>query len=152
MVVVFSIVFCGLLFGFVVYRRKKQLRLINDLKNSILIRELLNNGYNQVDKNRIAGIHEGYKIGLYWREDPKSSLKVYATIDCNIPFVKTKGGVTKMVEFSKRYKSSGYAIDSKMSFIKEMNLDYILRVTYVDINDLFSEMVAIAKKEGFDPV
>jgi|ERR1035437_559791 hypothetical protein len=152
MIYIFAVGFIGFSIGYIIYRRKKQIRLYNELEKSIILQELLENGYRKVDKKKYAGNHQGYQTGFYYLEDPKADLIGYATIECDIPFVKTKGGVKKMKTFSKTYRSLGYVINSKKGFCKELNVDFLLNSTNGVIINLFNEMVSVAKKEGFEPI
>jgi len=144
--------FIVLSIGYIIYRRKKQIRLLNELKNSVILQELLENGYKKVDKKKYAGNHQGYQTGFYYKEDPKADLIGYATIECDIPFVKTKDGVKKMMTFSKTYRSLGFVINSKKGFCKELNVDFLLNSNNGAIINLYNEMVSVAKKEGFEPM
>ncbi len=152
MVYIFIIGFIGLNIGIIIYGVKRQLRLINELKNSKLLQDLLENGYKLVDKKSYIGNHLGYQSEFYYNESPRDGLTGYARIQCDIPFVHTKGGVKKMMAFSKMYRQFGFAIDSKTGFIKEMNMDFLLNLKSGEILKIFDEMVSAAEKEGFEPI
>jgi len=145
---IFAVVLIGLLIGLIIFQRKKNIRLLDEFKNSMLLKDLLDHGYTQVNE-KLTGNHQGYQTGFYYSEDSRSGLIGYATIDCDIPFIKTNGAVKEMMDFSKKYNSSGFVIDSKTGFCKELNVDFLLNSGQGEILKIYKEMVFVAEKEGF---
>ena len=145
-----AFIFIGLSIAYITFRVNKQIRLVNELKKSQLIVDLLENDYKLVDKSKYTGNHKGYQTGFYYHKDPKADLIGFATIDCDIPFTKkTKGSVEKMMNFSKKHKSLGLAIDSRAGFSKELDKVFLLKSNKGEIFKIFDNMVSVALKEGF---
>ena len=148
---ILAIGFISLAILFIFFRRKKQVRLLNEVNNSLLLTALKLKGYYEVRSKTFIGKHKNYQTGFYFQEDPRDALIAYATIGCDIPFMKAKGGLKKITDFSKTYDSFGFLIDSKNGFRKQLSIDFILKSNGQDIFKIFDEMVLVAEREGFQP-
>ena len=93
---ILAIGFISLAILFIFFRRKKQVRLLNEVNNSLLLTALKLKGYYEVRSKTFIGKHKNYQTGFYFQEDPRDALIAYATIDCDIPFMKAKGGLKKI--------------------------------------------------------
>ena len=67
---ILAIGFISLAILFIFFRRKKQVRLLNEVNNSLLLTALKLKGYYEVRSKTFIGKHKNYQTGFYFQKTP----------------------------------------------------------------------------------
>ncbi|HEY8935531.1 MAG TPA: hypothetical protein VIM65_09945 [Cyclobacteriaceae bacterium] len=144
------LILVGVFIGYLVIHYNSKVKLLAVIKNSQLVKDLKELGYNEIESKHLIGHHQGYQTGFYFYLDNRAKVLGYATISCKIPFVKAKDGAKKIAEFKNKYKSKKFIIDSPNGFCKELDYDFMKKSTGTDMTTIFDAMVSAAQKERFE--